>query len=189
MDIADWNGKPLRRLLATAERFSDAHREAVQEEEEFHAQRITRRIRELYFAVQNIELRKELIAKDREEGGLALSYCQQELTEAGARLATARSTQNHWWVWTSLVGIALLALGFYFFGLIGALGGALVGSLNGRRMEQEALRARDAAVASAEQELKEAEQFWNKARNEPQTFSRREANTGEPDPQVHLRAV
>jgi hypothetical protein len=86
-------------------------------------------------------------------------------------------------------GISLLALGFHFFGLIGALGGLLVGYLNGRRMEHEALRVRDAAVADADRELKEAEETWNNVRNQPQTFSQQEAKTGEPDPETRLPAV
>lgn len=172
-----------------AEPYSDAQREAERAEEAFHQQRTTRRIRDLYFAVQDAELRKELIAKDREEGTLALRYWQQELSDAAAKLDTARSTQKHWWVWASVWGISLLALGFHFFGLIGALGGLLVGYLNGRRMEHDALRVRDSAVADAERELKEAEETWNNVRNQPQTFSQQEAKTGEPDPESRLRAV
>jgi hypothetical protein len=56
-------------------------------------------------------------------------------------------------------------------------------------MEHEALRARDTAVVDAERELKEAEATWNDVRNQPQTFSQREAKTGEPDPEGLLRAV
>lgn len=173
----------------SAEPYSDAQREAEQAEEAFHQQRTTRRIRDLYFAVQDIELRKELIVKDREEGTLALRYWQQELSDAAANLDTARSMRKDWWAWASVWGIALLALGYYFFGLIGALGGLLVGYLNGRRMEHEALRARDTAVVDAEQELNEAEETWNDVRNQPQTFSQQEARTGEPDPESRLRAV
>ena len=90
---------------------------------------------------------------------------------------------KHWWVWASVWGIAMLALGFHYFELIGALGGLLVGYLNGRRMERESIRDRDAAVADAERDLKEAEETWNNVRNQPQTFSQREARTGEPDPE------
>jgi hypothetical protein len=172
-----------------AEPYSDAQREAKQAEEAFHQQHATRRTRDLYFAVQDAELRKKLIAKDREEGTLALCYWQQELSDAAVRLDTARSMHKHWWAWASMWGIGLLALGFHFFGLIGALGGLLVGYLNGRRMEHEALRARDTAVVDAERELKEAEETWNHVRNQPQTFSQREAKTGEPEPESRMRAV
>jgi hypothetical protein len=172
-----------------AEPYSDEKRELEQAEEAFHQQRTNRRMRDLYFAVGDAELRRELIAKDREEGSLALRYWQQELSDAAARLETAPSMHRHWWVWASVWGIALLVSGFYIFGLIGALGGLLVGYLNGRRIEHEAIRARDTARVDAERELKEAEETWNDVRNQPQTFSQREAKTGEPDPEGLLRAV
>jgi hypothetical protein len=78
-------------------------------------------------------------------------------------------------------GIGLLGLGFHFFGLVGALGGVIVAYFSGRSREQAVIRARESAIADAERELKEAEETWNKVRNEPLTFSQREARTGEPD--------
>ena len=171
------------------ERHSDERREAEMAEERFHQERTTLRFRDLYFKVPDLELRKELISKDREQGSLALRYYQQELSDAAGRLETARSIRRHWWMWASALGIALIGLGFHFFGLIGALGGMLVGYLNGRRMEHEAVRAREMAVADAQRDLKEAENTWNEVRNQPQTFSQREAKTGEPDSDSRLRAV
>ena len=172
-----------------AELYSDEQQELAIAEEEFHRQRTTRRLRDLYFAVRDVDLRKELIAKDREEGSLALRYWQQEMSDAATKLETARSTHRYWWMWASIWGVVFIGLGFHFFGLIGALGGLLVGYLNGRRTEHEALRTRESAVADAEQELKEAKQTWNEVRNQPQTFSQREAKSGEPDSDGLLRAV
>jgi hypothetical protein len=172
-----------------AEPYSDEQRELEETEEKYHQERTTRRIRDLYFAVLDVELRKELIAKDREEGSLALRYWQQELSDAAAKLETARSMHRHWWVWASVWGVALLGAGFYLFGLIGGLAGLLVGYLNSRRMEHEALRARDGAVADAERALKEAQETWDDVRNQPQTFSQREGKTGERNPENLLRAV
>src|SRR5262249_33047233 len=62
----------------------------------------------------------------------------------------------------------------HFFGQVGALGGLLVGYFNGRRMEDEALREYESAIADAElysKDAKEAEQYWNEVRNRPSTFS------------------
>jgi len=78
-----------------AEPYSDEKRELEQAEEAFHQQRTTRRIRDLYFAVRDAELRKALIAKDREEGNFALRYWQQELSDTAARLDKARSIHRH----------------------------------------------------------------------------------------------
>jgi hypothetical protein len=172
-----------------AEPGSDERREVEEAEERSHQKGITRRLRELYFTVPDPAIRKELIVKDREAGSLALSYLQQEMDDARAGLKAARSWGKEWWVWASISGIILLGLGFHFFGQVGALGGLLVGYFNGRRMEHEALLERESVIADAERDFKEAEQFWNEARNDPQTFSRREAVTGEPDPNNRLRAV
>ena len=163
-----------------AERHSDDQREL--EAFEVQAQRrSTRRLRALYFAVPDPSLRKELIAKYREEGDLALSFWRQEMSDAARRLNGAQSSGRHWWVVASVWGIGLLGLGFYLFGMVGALGGLIVGYFSGRSLKQSALRTRQSAIEEAERELQEAEQDWDKGRNEPQPFSRREANSGEPD--------
>jgi hypothetical protein len=176
-------------IYNAAEPYSDEQRELERFEESSHKERTTRRIRDLYFAVSDAELRRHLIAKHREGGNFTLSYWHQELSDAAVSLEVANATHNRWWVWASISGIILLFLGFYLFGLIGALGGVLAGYLNGRRMEHEALRGRESAIADADRELKEAEQTWNEVRNQPQTFSQREAKTGEPDSDQRLRAV
>jgi hypothetical protein len=169
-------------IYDAAERYSDKQHELERTEEKFHQVRTTRRLRDLYFTVRDTELRKKLIGTEREIGNLAMHYWRQELDDAAARLETARLAHKHWWIWASIWGAGFMVLGFYSFGLIGALGGLLIGYFNGRRMEHEALRVRDRAIKDSEQELKEAEQDWNEARNEPQMFSQREAKTGEPDP-------
>jgi hypothetical protein len=170
------------RIYDAAEPHSDEQKELERAEEKFHEERTARHLRNLYFRIGNIILRKELIAKHREIGELDLEYKWQELSDARSRLELARSTDKRWWVWASIFGVVPVGLGFLFFGLVGSLGGLLVGYFIGRRIEHEALRARDRAIAEAELRERDAEQTWNKARNKPQTFSRREANTGERDP-------
>jgi hypothetical protein len=59
-------------IYDAAERDSDEQRELETAEERFHQEHTTRRLRDLYFTVGDAELRKELIAKDREEGRLNL---------------------------------------------------------------------------------------------------------------------
>jgi hypothetical protein len=163
-----------------AEPYSDKKRELENSLERSHQEETDRRIRNLYFSVRDLELRKALIAKDREIGDLALHYWQQDLSDV-ARACEAAQKAHYWWLWASMWGIAFIAVGFRFFGLIGALGGALVGFFNGWRIQQEAVRDRAAKIAEAEQDLKEADQLWNKVRNQPQMFSQQEAKTGAPD--------
>jgi hypothetical protein len=138
----------------------------------------------LYFSVSDIELRKQLILKDREAGDIALLFWRQDLADAAGRLEAARLAHQHWWVWAAVWAVIITGLGFNFLGLIGALGGLLIGYFNGRHLEHDAIRVREIAVADAEQELSEAKGNWDRVRNEPQIFSKREAQTGQPDPRV-----
>jgi hypothetical protein len=147
-----------------------------------HDKRITRRIRELYFNVPDVNLRKQLIAKEREVGNLVLQRCQEELNEAAAELKAARSSRQYWWVYASVAGATFITVGFIFFGLIGGLAGLLIGFCLGRQLEHETRRSREEEVKEAERVLKEREQNWIEERNAPQIFSQREAKTGEPDP-------
>jgi hypothetical protein len=164
-----------------AEQYSDKRRELAAFETQMQQDRASRRLRKLYFEVHDIDLRKGLIAKEREEGDLALRFFEAEVDDASRRCRAAQSTGTNWWVWASVWGVVLIGIGFHLFGIIGALGGLLVGYFSGRSIEQSALQARQTAVAEAEREMQEAKQHWDKVRNEPQTFSRREAISGEPD--------
>jgi len=183
-------------IYDAAEPWSDKQRELETAEVTLHQQHLSRRLRDLYFSVQDAELCKELIAKARQEGDLTADYFHQERANAAARLQVARQRldaakwgQTQWWSWASLWGVLLIGIGSYFFGPPGALGGLLVGYFNGRRLEHGAARARESAIADADRDrdeaergLKDAEEIWNRVRNEPQTFSRREVSTGQPDP-------
>ena len=99
-------------IYDAAEPYSDEQRELERSEEAFHQQRINRRIRDLYFGIRDVELRRQLIATHREEGTLALDYWRQGLSDAAAKLEKARASHGHWWLWASVWGVALLALGF-----------------------------------------------------------------------------
>jgi len=172
-----------------AELHSDKQRELELYEEKSQQRRIRRRLRDLYFSISDLEFRKRLISHDREAGDIALRFFQQELADAARNLDIARSAHNHWWVWAAFWGSLIIGSAYYFFGLIGALGGLLLGFFNGRHMEQGASRARETAVIDAERELQEAQAMWDGVRNEPQNFSQREARTGEPDTESQLPAA
>jgi hypothetical protein len=169
-------------VFDAAERFSDRQRELEEREEQLHAERATRRLRELYFSVRDAELRKALIAREREIGELGVRYWQQELTVAAARLKNAKFANQNWWLSASIWGVFSIGLGFYWFRLVGAFAGLLVGYLWSRELQRRALSDRESAIDEANREFREAEQTWNEVRNEPLTFSQREARTGDPDP-------
>jgi hypothetical protein len=79
-------------------------------------------------------------------------------------------------------GVLCIGLGFYALNRVGALAGLLVGYLWSHELQRRALSNRESAIEEAHREFREAEQTWDEVRNEPLTFSQREARTGEPDP-------
>jgi hypothetical protein len=169
-------------IYDAAERFSDQQREFERQEEQRHRERTTRRMRDLYFSVRELGLRKALIAKEREIGTLDVHYWRQELDNAAGRLTTAKSAHQNWWVFGALWGALFIGLGFVSFNWVGALAGLLVGYLWAREWERRALSSRKTEIEEADREFREAEQAWDEVRNEPLIFSQREARTGEPDP-------
>jgi hypothetical protein len=166
-----------------AEPFSDEQKNAERAEEDAHKQRTALRMRNLYFSVSDVELRKLLIAKDREEREIGLTWWRQELNDANAKLDMSRTSSGNWWLWASICGVAFIGFGYRYFGVPGALCGLLVGYLSSRKIEADAHRSRDSAVEIAENEAKEAEKVWNEVRNEPPMFSRAEARSGNRDPE------
>jgi hypothetical protein len=136
-----------------------------------------------------LELRKQLISKDREEGEISRRFFQQELADAARGREMARAAHKNWWISAGVSGVIMIALAFYFGGPVGALCGLLVGYFNGCRLERHASRKREMAVADAQRELMEAEERWDTVRNEPQTFSQREARTGQPDAEKQIRSA
>jgi hypothetical protein len=164
-----------------AEPHSDEQRDEERAEEDRHKERTTLRIRNLYFSVRDVELRKLLIAKDREIGELSLSWHRQELDDANTKLALSRASAGYGWIWASICGVALIYGGYHYLGVPGALCGLLLGYIYSRMIEVHARRNRDIEIAVREEWATQSEKTWNKVRNEPQLFSRREAASGNPD--------
>jgi hypothetical protein len=67
-------------FIAGLEWDSDERRRAETAAEEYHADRTVRKIRELYFSVADVELRKALIGKDREEEEAGRKYWEERLS-------------------------------------------------------------------------------------------------------------
>ncbi len=135
--------------------------------------------RKAYFSVQDMELRKQLIAHHRKHSALWQESIRQWVSDAEASLAKARVSADYWCVWASLIGVGAVSIGSYF-GTPGAIGGALVGYFFGRQIEQDLKSSRDRDVVRSEADLNSAKESARDARKEPETFSQQEEETGEP---------
>jgi hypothetical protein len=88
-----------------AEPYSDKQQELEEARETSHQEYITRELRNLYFSVPDVKLRKQMIAQVREGGDLALDYWQQDLTDAARASEAAQKAHDYWWAWASVWGI------------------------------------------------------------------------------------
>jgi hypothetical protein len=162
------------------ERWSDERNAAIGAEEENHRALTTYRLRKLYFAVENREMRKRLIAQEREVGDRSVDYWRAELDDAVDGCGRAAQERQFWWIGAGIWGVLCIGFGYAYFGMPGALGGLLIGYIVVRMRERDALRARDTAIKRAETARQGAEGWWHEARNEPHRFSKSEAASGDP---------
>jgi hypothetical protein len=136
-------------------------------------------IRDLYFSVPDLELRKRIIAKYRENSKAVKEWWHEEIEDARRGVAKARSSADHWWIGASISGVTIMAIGYYALGLAGEIGAAVLAIFSGMHMRDEAKRKSDKAVTVAECEMKQNEEIAA----EPELFTRREEVTGNPDPE------
>jgi hypothetical protein len=94
----------------------------------------------------------------------------------------AQLVGNDWWIYAAPLRALWVALGYHFFAIAGAIAGAVVAFFQGRYFENDAKLRRDSAVARAREALDEANKSLTKSLNQPAIFSRREKNSGQPEP-------
>lgn len=149
---------------------SEEARRAREIEEEHQSRRFARKLRQLYFGVPDLELRKELIQTSRllDEKRIAEAWAATD--EARGDLAKANELSK-WWIVASAAGIGAVCLGYQLAGIAGAIGGALVGFFFGRSLEADTKARQEAAVASAEELFKLAQETARKVTDRGYIFS------------------
>jgi hypothetical protein len=121
-------------------------------------------LRAIYFAVPDLALRKAAISAHRR---LMLhvenNYYESQIQDEMAILNKARMDLNNPpWKFPAFSGCAAVWLGYSFFGLSGALGGALIGFFagqayvnNSRQVARNAISAAEGVIASYRKEQAE----------------------------------
>jgi hypothetical protein len=146
---------------------------------EYHARR---KVRKLYFAVEDIGLRKVLIAKRRECDTAAEAHWQEIITQERKTLAAAtRKADSLPWLQAGSYGVLFVALGSYFFHIYGAIGGALLGFFLGQGMIAQARTFNATAMREAQEQLDQSLETERQRRATPDWFNAGEARTGEMD--------
>lgn len=139
-------------------------------------------IRDAYFSVADIGLRKKLIAKSRECEALRRRWFQQEVSDAHARLKALNTSIRQWWLLAALCGTGFVGGGYFIFAIPGAIAGAVAGLFLGRAIEHADERRREAELKEAENDLALAKTNLHKVTGEQPAFSQSEEHSGEPDP-------
>jgi hypothetical protein len=144
------------------------------------------REREIFFSVSDVELRKRLIAKNREldelireedEGELA--QAKAAVDEASAAVQRARTAGRNWWLGAAAAGVAFVYFGHKVAPLIsldpvvGAMGGGVVAFFWGRYAEQMARVNRAANIKRAIESQENAKTALKEKEEEKQEYQRR----------------
>jgi hypothetical protein len=141
-----------------------------------------RRVRKLYFGVEDLALRKALIAKEREGARFCNQVLQDQLSRARAAVAGAQQRANSLpWLWAGTVAAVCVAIGAGIFAIYGAIAGALVGFFAGQGVISRARVARATELSAAQAALEEETKSQGKESLKPEWFNAAEERTGERD--------
>ena len=139
------------------------------------------RLRDLYFAVEEVPLRGALIQANR-----ALSAHRQAVLRAHAtglqqEMAARAAIHRQPWIAAALMAVASVGLGYALAGLPGEIGGALVGFFAGQHTIAAAHASAKKGLTLAEELVRESDLDGLRTNERPEDFSAAEEATGERD--------
>lgn len=145
--------------------------------------RVRRKIRDLYFSVEDISLRRELIATHRavERNARKASVEYAEALKAEV-VVSRRNIADPPWAAAALLSAACFAAGAAFGGWEGTIGGAVGGAIVWQALISVGRRCAGAALAKVEALQREAAESDAQLAVWLNYFSRNEELTGERDP-------
>ena len=138
--------------------------------------------RDAYFSVKNKETRKKLVAAQRKVESRLRRSLEEDVIRANREvsLAAAKAQQQPWGK-AALVGVGAVALGYWVFGIVGALGGAVGGLFLGLGVISHARNYASSLFAQATHDLEQAKKKKEENTLMPEFFSNREEISGERD--------
>lgn len=141
--------------------------------------------RDAYFSVQDLKLRKRLIAVQRKIDSHILRSFDAEIASAkhAASIATAK-IHNQPWTKAAIFSVSAVAFGFWIFGLAGAIAGAVAGFFLGQGVISQAKSQAIAEVNQATEELTNAQKEREHRSLWPECFSSSEEVLGDREPHL-----
>ena len=157
----------------------DATSEEYFDETEDHART---KVRKIYFALVDVKLRRELIHARRQ---LHLAY--EDLNHENLRASqenlerVKRGAEWVPWMFAAIMAIICVALGAKYFGLYGAIAGAVGGFFAGQGIAASKRREQADEIRDAESEVAQARDGIREHQLTPHWFAATEEESGEPD--------
>jgi hypothetical protein len=152
----------------------------VSRDEYFADDYLRRGTRNAYFAVQDVALRKQLISAERElDVQLERSFEADMAVAKSAVLAATAQGNSQPWGKAAGVAVAAVAFGYWVYGLVGAIAGAVGGFFIGQGVVAEAKARARATLEQAKQELEQLRKEKELRALHPPMFSHSEQRTGE----------
>lgn len=136
--------------------------------------------RDAYFSVQDVELRKRLITAQRKIDSYVMRSFDADIAAANHAVSVATTkTQSQPWTKAAVFAVGAVAIGYWVFGLVGAIAGAVGGFFLGQGVISEAKSNAIAEINQATQELENARKERAQRSLWPECFSSSEEITGE----------
>lgn len=174
--------KRLAEELDDLERQAAIHEQSERDRESSWWAMGRHKIRDAYFSVADLELRRRLISTERKLHEAWLRSCDDDIRKAERNVAKARAASDRPpWEMAALIAGVCVAVGYVGAGLPGTIGGAVVGFFLGQGTIANAKSKARQHLDSAEDLLKEAKADNEELAKRPEYFTVGEELTGERD--------
>jgi hypothetical protein len=146
---------------------------------------LRRRMRRAYFSVQDVDLRRKLIALRRKWDKHFLKSFDADVAKADDELREAKQRAlSQPWGKSALCAVGAVAIGYWAFHIAGAVGGAVAGFFIGQGIVAKAKREAQAEIEGAENNLADCKRYRYVNALHPESFSADEEVTGERNQQL-----
>lgn len=138
--------------------------------------------RDAYFSVADLYARKALIEAQRKVESRIRQSLEEDVIEANKEVAVASSkTQRLPWGKAALLGVGAVAVGYWVFGMVGAISGAVASFFLGQGVIADARNEANAELAQASDNYEQAKKERAEQSLMPEFFSHREEMSGDRD--------
>jgi len=140
--------------------------------------------------VNDKDLRKKLIAAQRKVESHIRRSVEEDIIKANREVTVAKAkVQQQPWGTAALVGIGAVALGYWVFGIAGAIAGAVGGFFLGQGVISQARNEANALLAQTSQDLEQEQKRKVENALAPDYFSLSEEISGERDTQLDVESA